>query len=129
MPSHVVNGALLACTFGAAPSTLQVPMRNKTQIENQQAATIMDHLPNTNIMPFGMCMSPANPQVAAATAAALGVLTPQPCQPATMSPWVPGSPTTSIGSEPVLDDTCSCMCLWAGVVTITMPGTVQRAVP
>ncbi|MGL4604236.1 MAG: hypothetical protein ACRCU9_08815 [Iodobacter sp.] len=34
-----------------------------------------------NIMPIGTCMSPATPMVAAATAAAMGVLTPMPCIP------------------------------------------------
>ena len=38
------------------------------------AANIMDHVPMVNIMPFGMCITPSNPAVAAATAAALGVL-------------------------------------------------------
>ena len=32
------------------------------------AATIMDYIPIANIPPFGMCMSPANPTVIAATA-------------------------------------------------------------
>jgi hypothetical protein len=86
------------------------------------AATIMDHAPVANIPTFGMCMSIANPVVASATAAALGVLTPMPCIPATASPWVPGSVTHKIGNFPALHDACKCMCNWAGVISITMPG-------
>ena len=54
------------------------------------AATIMDYAPLVNILPFGMCSSLANPSVASATAAALGVLTPMPCIPVIPAPWVPG---------------------------------------
>ena len=90
MPVQVVSGATLACTFGVAPSTLTVLPTNCVACSGMPAATIMDFAPMVNIAPFGMCMSPANPQVAAATAAALGVLTPQPCIPATTSPWVAG---------------------------------------
>ncbi len=82
-----------------------------------------------NIPPFGMCMSLANPAVAAATAAALGVLTPMPCVPVTPAPWVPGSPTVPIGNMPALNNTCQCMCNWAGVITISVPGQVTTQVP
>lgn len=129
MPIHVVNGATLMCSFGVAPSSLVVLPTNKMLSSNQPAATIMDHIPMTNIMPFGMCMSPANPQVAAATAAALGVLTPQPCIPATTSPWVPGTPTVLLGNMPCLDNTHTCMCMWGGVVTVSVPGQMTEMIP
>jgi hypothetical protein len=89
----------------------------------------MDHKPFVNIAPFGMCTSIANPAVAAATSAALGVLTPVPCVPATVSPWIPGSPTVMIGGMPALNKTSQCMCLWAGVISIRMPGQVTNHVP
>jgi hypothetical protein len=75
-----------------------------------------------------MCSSLANPTVAAATAAALGVLTPMPCVPVTPAPWVPGSPTVMIGGVPALNSTCKCMCTWAGVIQITVPGPVRTTV-
>ena len=87
MPQHVCHGALLACSFGVAPSLLTVLPANRVMTSSQPAATIMDHKPMVNITPFGLCMSLANPMVAAATSAALGVLTPQPCLPMTMTPW------------------------------------------
>lgn len=76
MPNQVSMGAMMQCTFGVAPSTLVVLPANKVLAEEPPAANIMDHKPLVHILPFGMCNSPANPTVATATAAALGVLTP-----------------------------------------------------
>jgi hypothetical protein len=129
MPLQVVNGAQLMCTMGMAPSVLTVLPVNRVLVGNQPAANILDHIPMVNIMPFGMCISPANPTVAAATAAALGVLTPMPCIPATASPWVPGSPTVLIANQPALNNTSQCMCNWAGVVTVVQPGQMQTQIP
>jgi hypothetical protein len=89
----------------------------------------MDHVPMMNIMPFGVCTSLANPTVAAATAAALGVLTPMPCVPATPAPWVPGAPTVLIMNQPALDNTCKLNCLWAGVISVVMPGQFTHDIP
>jgi hypothetical protein len=129
MPKQVVNNAQLQCSFGTSPSNLVVLPTNQHQSQNQYAANIMDHIPMTNIMPFGMCQSLANPQVAAATAAALGVLTPQPCIPATSSPWTPGSPTVQLKNQPALDTPSMCMCNWAGVITVTQEGQENEQIP
>jgi len=129
MPFQVVNGAQLACTFGSSPSSLVVLPLNRTVIDNQPEATIQDHIPMVNIMPFGMCMSPSNPQVAAAMAAAMGVLTPQPCIPATSSPWTPGALTVAIANLVALDNVSICTCMWAGVITITDPGQETVEIP
>jgi hypothetical protein len=115
--------------MGMAPSSLVVLPVNRVNTANQPDANIMDHIPLVNIMPFGMCMSPANPSVAAATAAALGVLTPMPCIPVTTSPWVPGAPTVILGGNPTLDNTCTLMCMWAGVIEIVSPGEFTVSVP
>lgn len=129
MGQQVVQGAMLMCTFGVAPSSLNVLPTNRVMSSKLPAATIMDHIPMVNIMPFGMCTTPSNPQVAAATAAALGVLTPMPCIPVTAAPWVPGSPTVLIGGMPALSNTCQCMCTWGGVITVTTPGQFTETVP
>lgn len=129
MAQQVSMGAMLQCTFGVAPATLTVLPVNRVNAEGPPAATIQDHQPLVNIGTFGMCMSPANPAVAAATAAALGVLTPMPCIPATVSPWVPGAPNVLIGSMPVLDNLSQCMCMWGGVITVIDPATVRTNVP
>ena len=129
MPQQVVANAVLMCSMGAAPSSLVVLPANKVMCGNQPAANIMDHVPMLNIMPFGVCMSIANPVVAAATAAALGVLTPMPCIPATSAPWVPGTPTVMLGNQPALDSTSKCMCNWAGVIQISMAGQMTTDIP
>jgi hypothetical protein len=129
MPIETVNTATLACTFGMAPSTLMVLPIHRTMVGNQPAANIMDHAPMVNILPFGMCMSLANPTVAAATAAAFGVLTPMPCIPNTPAPWVPGSPTVLIDNMPALNNTSKCMCMWAGVISIVVPGQMTVMEP
>jgi hypothetical protein len=129
MPLQVVNGAQLMCTFGTSPSTLTVLPVNRTSVDNQPEATIQDFVPMVNIMPFGMCTTPSNPQVAAATSAALGVLTPQPCIPATTSPWTPGAPNVVIATIPALDNISTCTCMWGGVITITDPGQQTKQIP
>ncbi len=128
MAQQVCAGALLQCSFGVAPSPLTVLPVNRV-LTGTPAATIMDHVPILNIAPFGMCSSPSNPTVIAATAAALGVLTPMPCVPATVAPWVPGSPTVLIGSLPALNDSSKLMCLWAGIIQINVPGQFTVSVP
>ncbi len=129
MPMHVCSGATLQCSFGLAPSTLMVLPINRMLTGNMPAANIMDNIPMVNIMPFGACNSLANPTVASATAAAMGVLTPMPCIPVTPAPWAPGSPTVLLGNMPALNDTSKLMCTWAGVISIVYPGQVMEQIP
>ena len=129
MPNQVSMGATMTCSFGAAPSALAVLPKNKVLCEGPPAANIMDHVPIVNIAPFGMCSSPANPTVAAATAAAMGVLTPMPCVPATSAPWVPGAPTVLIANMPALDNVSKCMCNWGGVIGFANSATTKTQVP
>jgi hypothetical protein len=129
MALQVVNGAQLICSMGMAPSALVVLPLNRVFSGNQPAANIMDHKPMLNILPFGMCRSLANPTVAAATSAALGVLTPMPCIPATPAPWVPGAVTVLLGNQPSLDNTCKLNCMWAGVIQVVAPGQATHMIP
>jgi hypothetical protein len=129
MPMQVCMGASMMCTFGAAPSSLVVLPTNRVLTNQVPDANIMDHIPMVNIMPFGVCMSPSNPTVAAATAAALGVLTPMPCVPATPAPWVPGALTDLIANMPALDNVSTLTCIWGGVITFVTPGEFTVMVP
>ncbi|HEX8706380.1 MAG TPA: DUF4280 domain-containing protein [Myxococcaceae bacterium] len=123
MGLQVVMGATLQCSFGAAPSSLVVLPTNKV-LGGAPAANIMDNKPMLNVLPFGVCMSLANPMVAAATAAAMGVLTPMPCIPATAAPWAPGCPKALIGNMPSLESNSKLMCNWGGVIQVVNPGQV-----
>lgn len=129
MPQQVCMGAMMQCSFGMAPSSLVVLPTNRVMTNYVPDANIMDHIPMVNIMPFGMCQSVANPMVAAATAAALGVLTPMPCIPATPAPWVAGAPTVLLGNFPTLDNVSQLMCIWGGVITFNNAGEETVEVP
>ena len=128
MPMQTCMGAMMKCTFGVAPSTL-IPTPKTVITSNMMAANIMDHIPIMNIPPFGMCNSPSNPMVAAATAAALGVLTPMPCVPATPAPWVPGAVTVMLCNAPALDNVSTLNCIWGGVITFANPGQTTHMIP
>ena len=128
MAFAVCGGAMCQCSFGQAPAPFMVTPENKV-VSSMPIATIMDNVPMKNIMPFGMCTSLANPTVASATAAALGVLTPMPCIPVTTAPWAPGSPTVLIGNKPALNNTSKLICNWGGVIQFTNPGTNNIQVP
>lgn len=120
----VVTGAMTSCSFGMAPSTLNVVGPRPT-VEGRPAATIMDIAPMVNIAPFGMCSTLSNPMVAGATAAALGVLTPMPCLPAVPAPWTPLAPQLLIGKLPALVAGSTCNCVYGGVISIGFPGSIK----
>ncbi|HUB30564.1 MAG TPA: DUF4280 domain-containing protein [Terracidiphilus sp.] len=129
MPMQVCMGAMMQCTFGLAPSSLVVLPTHQVFTNEVPDANIMDHIPMVNIMPFGMCQSLANPTVAAATSAAMGVLTPMPCIPNTPAPWIAGAPTVLLGDAPTLDNVSQLICTWGGEITFTDPGEETVEVP
>lgn len=128
MGQQVCMGALLKCSFGMAPSSLMVLPKNRVTTQTPDA-NIMDNVPMMNILPFGMCQSLANPAVAAATTAALGVLTPMPCIPVTVAPWAPGSPTVLIANMPALNNSSKLICSFGGVIEITFAGQATVSIP
>jgi hypothetical protein len=121
-------GAQLKCSFGVAPSALVVLPTNRVLTQTPDA-NIMDHIPMVNILPFGMCQSAANPMVAAATAAALGVLTPMPCIPLTPAPWAPGCSSVMIASMPALNNSSKLNCAWGGIIEILYAGQATVCIP
>ena len=117
----VTTGAMAVCTMGAAPGVLTfipAPIVGGPA----QAGKTTDTIPLLNVPSFGMCISLANPLVAAATAAALGVLTPMPCIPDPAGPWVPGSAAVFLGGISMIDSASVLNCAYAGVIAITFAG-------
>ena len=123
MPPAAAMSAQIMCQFGAAPGVLVVvPKGAPVNLENKFAATIMDFVPMTNIMPFGICNSPMNP--AAVAAKAVGATAP--CIPIT-TPWTPGASKTMINNFPALTATSKCSCTWAPMgISIVNPGTTKE---
>jgi len=123
MANQVVTGALMQCSFGLTPAPLNVLPQNQVMGGGPlPAANIFDMKPLLNVPPFGMCSSPANPAVIAATAAALGVLTPMPCMPVPAGSWLPGDPKVLIGFLPALTSDSKLLCSWGRVVQLNVPG-------
>ena len=116
MAFPVVMGSMCKCVFGAAPMPLAVSSQQTVQAMNVNVATIMDN----KLPPFGMCSCPNNPAVIAATAAKLGVFSPAPCTPAIPAPWVVGVPTIQVCGKPLLNNTTKLMCMWGGMISISM---------
>jgi len=126
MGQLVCAGAMLQCTFGMAPSSFMVVDPTRPLVQNKPIANIMDNKPMVNILPFGMCQSLANPTVASATSAAMGVLTPMPCIPVIAAPWAPPG-QLKVANLPALINNAKCMCNWGGQISVTMPGNVCPA--
>ncbi len=128
MAQQVVEGASLGCSFGMAPSTLALVPQPRLMAEGRQAANVLDCAPFVNILPFGECISEANPEVISATAAAGGVLTPVPCVPEIVGEWLPGEPRVRISGQSALTQGSTCLCAWGGQISIRVPGTTRTEV-
>ena len=128
MGQVVITGGMCACSFGTTPGNINVTSQATVLVEGKPCATIQD-CQMLNITPFGMCTSLANPQVAAATAAALGVLTPQPCMLMPMGTWIPTQTKVLAGGKPVLTHDCRLTCSnGMGQISITTPGQFKTSI-
>lgn len=124
MGTAVCMGATMMCTFGVAPASLIVLPTGQMLTPAVPSANTSHFAPIMNLPTFGACSSPSNPTVAAATAAALGVLTPMPCVPATAAPWIPGAIKVINGGMPAVDSSCKAICSYGGSISILYPGQV-----
>lgn len=117
MPNLVCTGAALQCSMGTSPATFAASGQS---VSGPTAAGVVSDVGAESIPPFGLCTSPANPQVAAASSA--GPLVPQPCMPVIAGEWTPGSAKVTIGEVAALDDASQCMCSWTGSISVTSAG-------
>lgn len=121
MALPVVGGATISCSFGLGPGVLMATAQTAVLMGGAPAATIRDAVPRVNVGPCGLCASMSCPATAAATAAALGVLTPTPCNPAPVGNWSATS-GPSIGGVPGLMSDAILVCAYGGTIRITVPG-------
>lgn len=121
--------SVIHCSFGIVPTPLVVLPDRTIMAEGMLMGNITDFVPLANIEPFGECISLLNPEVLAATIAAFGVLTPMPCIPVTVDPWVSEAVDVMVEGLPALDETALVMCVWAGVITVLEPGNFTVMVP
>lgn len=121
MPKLVGDGAKLRCSEGLAPGSLAILPVQMVDGAGMPTATVNDFVPMQNISPFGMCKTTANPQVAAATSAASGTLTPMPCVPVVTAPWSPGAAGVTVAGQKALTAGSTCSCAWSGSIEITDP--------
>ena len=122
--SYVCSGAMMRCTMGTNPAKLTVLPVRTVHLAGQPQANISDHISMANLAPFGLCRSLAFPPTAAATAAALGTLTPMPCIHNTPAPWFVGKMDTLIQGQPALLKSCKCQCMWGGMISLITDGQV-----
>ncbi len=120
MKPVIVQGTLLKCEFGNMPTPIMV-LPDKKVNAMLPVAVKTDHIPFLNILPFGMCSNPANPMVAAATAAALGVLTPMPCIPCTAEDWTGACSKVKAGGKEALNMDSKLSCLYGGSIQAAAP--------
>ncbi len=120
--SYVVTGAMMMCSFGLAPSAFMASPGRTEMLSNVPKGNIMDFAPMLNIMPFGLCTAPTNPEVIACCG-------PAPCVPAIIAPWTPGNPQVLVQGQPALMRSCRNMCTWLGQISFTTDGQMPCPPP
>lgn len=120
MQPILIQGTLLKCSFGNMPSPLMV-LPDKKVNSMLPVAVVSDHMPLLNILPFGMCSNPANPMVIAATAAAMGALTPMPCIPCTTQEWTKACEKVKIKGKRALTMESKLQCFYGGNIQAAAP--------
>lgn len=127
--TYVCSGATMRCTMGTSPSTLTVLPTRTVYLKGKPQANISDHTTIVNLAPFGLCRSMGFPQTAAATAAALGVLTPTPCMHNTPKPWSGGKDDVLVKGQPALLSSSTCQCMWGGTISLVTNGQKSQETP
>lgn len=120
--SYVCSQAKIKCSFGDKIVTLRVLPSRTIWLAGQPQANISDHIPLTNIEPFGKCHTVAYPPTGSATSANHGKLTPMPCIPNTPFPWIGGKNDVLLQNQPALLKSSTCKCIYGGIISVTFDG-------
>ena len=120
-----MSGATIACPFATGTSTIVSGSKTNVTTGGGIVLTMTDCQVGTNIVPFPACTNMSNPAVAAATSAALGVLTPSTCAPVIAGTWTSEKTNVNIGGSCVLTQSCQLQCGYGGTITITSPGQTK----
>lgn len=127
MPPPLTTGSLLQCTHGVAPAAFVATPKPAPMVNGALAIATVEQTTLNNVATFVMCNSPTNPAVAAATSAAMGVLTPMPCVPV-LTPWTPSPVVPTVTMLPTASALSTCNCMHGGLIRISLPviGPVQN---
>ena len=112
-------GSIRMCGMGLIPSPALPLPSNVLTVE--PSVSMVDIIPFANVVPFGLCISLLNPEVLAATIAALGVLIPMPCIPIPIMPFTPAAYNVLRDGIPVATEVSFTMCLWMGPIETIVP--------
>jgi hypothetical protein len=112
MSEQVISGAVLRCTFGTAPASLNVSSQPRVMIEQQPAASVVDYQSLNAPELFGICNSPSNPIF-------MSTGNNPACTPNVAAGWQPGAPNVLIGNFRALNSVSTCICMYAqGTIAI-----------
>jgi hypothetical protein len=116
----VVSGFKLKCNFGSMDATVNIPAAGVGCSGKEYVKTPADVIPFMSVN-CGMCKSMMNPQVAAATAAAMGTLVQQPCMKPVLALPIGAQKTEAYGM-PVATKMTPMICPFGGKLEMTDPG-------
>jgi hypothetical protein len=110
--SYVVAGAKIFCNFACNRKKIRLPKSHGVYIKEKALLNVMDYKPNKNILSFGVCTSPKNPNPNS----------PNSCTPKIKLKWVNGKEDMLVENQPALLNTCTTKCAYGGKITIVDDG-------
>ena len=120
--TYVCSKARLQCSCGNKIADLIVMPERTVLLKGEPQANIGDLVSMRNVMPFGRCRSMAYPPTGSATAANHGTLTPMPCVPGTLYPWMEGKMDVLVMNQPALLKSSTLKCIYGGTISIVFDG-------
>lgn len=110
--SYVVAGAKLKCSYAVKKRKLRLPFSHGVYVKDKALMNVMDYKPNKNIVSFGICKSPKNPNAGS----------PHSCKPKITMKWINGKEDMLVENQPALINICKNKCAYEGEITIVEDG-------